>query len=41
MLSVVVAGELPESVTVVGLKVGVVAVTIEGDMVSLGVIVAL
>jgi hypothetical protein len=40
MLSVVVAGE-PETVTVVGLNVGVVAVTIEGDVVSLGVIVAL
>ena len=41
MLSVVVAGALPESVTVVGLKVGVVAVTIPGEVVWLGVMVAL
>ena len=41
MLSVVLAHADPESVTVVGLNVGVVEVTIDGDMVWLGVIVAL
>jgi hypothetical protein len=41
MLSIVLADPLPESVTVVGLKVGAVAVTIEGDVVWLGVMVAL
>lgn len=41
MLSNVVAWPLPESVTVVGLKVGVVAVVSAGDVVSLGVMVAL
>jgi hypothetical protein len=41
MLSIVVAEALPESVTGVGLKRGVVAVTIEGDVVWLGVMLAL
>jgi hypothetical protein len=41
ILRSVVCVPLPESVTVVGLKVGVVAVTSDGDAVSLGVIVAL
>lgn len=41
MLSSVVAGALPERVTVVGLKVGVVEVVRAGDVVSLGVMVAL
>jgi hypothetical protein len=40
MRSVVVPQELP-GVTVVGTKVGVLAVTIEGEVVSLGVIGAL
>src|SRR5260370_5675622 len=41
MVSVVVAEALPESVTVVGLKMGVLATTIEGVVVWLGVMVAL
>jgi hypothetical protein len=41
MFNVVVPQAVPESGTVVGLKVGVVAVTIEGVVVWLGVMVAL
>jgi hypothetical protein len=41
MLSVVLPQLFPESVTVVGLKVGVVPVTIEGEDDSLGVMVPL
>jgi hypothetical protein len=41
MLSIVLAEALPESVMEVGLKMGVVAVTIAGDVVWLGVMVAL
>jgi hypothetical protein len=41
MLNTVLPQPFPESVTVVGLKLGVVAVTIEGDVVSLGVMVPL
>lgn len=41
MVSVVLAQALPESMTVVGLKVGVLAVVIEGVMLSVGVMVAL
>lgn len=41
MLKVVVCCPLPESVTVVGLKVGAAEVTNAGDVVSLGVMVAL
>ena len=41
MLSNVVAGALPESVTGLGLKVGVGEVVRAGDVVSLGVMVAL
>ena len=41
MLSVVVPQAVPARVTVVGLKVGVVEVTIDGEVVWVGVMVAL
>ena len=41
IVRVVVPGAVPESVTVRGKKVGVVEVTIDGDVVWLGVMTAL